>query len=278
MPTTSAGLSFVPNRATARSLSDAAKRSMNCVPTAVTSVGPEPASPTRARRRRAPLRPRRHRTAPQPPATVDDGAASTAGVGRSRPCSQRYARGSQRANEIAKRSRNSPRGRYRWPVRSYCPSPWRVPPPPCSSSTTSRWCARWSPNICGATGCGSHELGDGSAALDWLEDHRPDLVVLDIMLPGTDGLACCAASGRRRHPGDPADGADRGARPCRSGLELGADDYVVKPFSPRELAARVRTVLRRRPRRSPTSVARLRRGCASTRRPARSTSTAGRSR
>ena len=38
---------------------------------------------------------------------------------------------------------------------------------------------------------------------------------------------------------------DRGARPCRSGLELGADDYVVKPFSPRELAARVRTVLRR---------------------------------
>jgi DNA-binding response OmpR family regulator len=89
------------------------------------------------------------------------------------------------------------------------------------------------------------ELGDGSAALGWLADHRPDLVVLDIMLPGTDGLGVLR---RLRGAGDipvilltaRAEELDRVL-----GLELGADDYVVKPFSPRELAARVRTVLRR---------------------------------
>jgi DNA-binding response OmpR family regulator len=89
------------------------------------------------------------------------------------------------------------------------------------------------------------ELGDGSAALAWLADHRPDLVVLDIMLPGTDGLGVLR---RLRGAGDipvilltaRAEELDRVL-----GLELGADDYVVKPFSPRELAARVRTVLRR---------------------------------
>jgi len=90
-----------------------------------------------------------------------------------------------------------------------------------------------------------HELGDGSAALEWLRDHRPDLVVLDIMLPGADGLSVLR---RIRSAGDipvilltaRTEELDRVL-----GLELGADDYVVKPFSPRELAARVRTVLRR---------------------------------
>jgi len=90
-----------------------------------------------------------------------------------------------------------------------------------------------------------HEVGDGTAALAWLADHRPDLVVLDIMLPGTDGLSVLR---HLRATGDipvilltaQADELDRVL-----GLELGADDYVVKPFSPRELAARVRTVLRR---------------------------------
>ena len=89
------------------------------------------------------------------------------------------------------------------------------------------------------------EAGDGSAALEWLQHHRPDLVVLDIMLPGTDGLTVLR---RLRAAGDipvilltaRAEELDRVL-----GLELGADDYVVKPFSPRELAARVRTVLRR---------------------------------
>jgi DNA-binding response OmpR family regulator len=90
-----------------------------------------------------------------------------------------------------------------------------------------------------------HEAADGPAALRWLADHRPDLVVLDVMLPGTDGLAIL----RQLRSGSDvpvilltarAEEADRVV-----GLELGADDYVVKPFSPRELAARVRSVLRR---------------------------------
>src|SRR5712692_11619478 len=86
---------------------------------------------------------------------------------------------------------------------------------------------------------------DGEAARALLERERPSLVVLDVMLPGIDGLSLCrwiratsalpvillTARGEE---------ADRIV-----GLELGADDYVTKPFSPRELATRVRTVLRR---------------------------------
>jgi DNA-binding response OmpR family regulator len=90
-----------------------------------------------------------------------------------------------------------------------------------------------------------HESADGGDALDWLERRSPDLVVLDIMLPGLDGLSVLR---RVRVAGDVpvilltarAEESDRIV-----GLELGADDYVVKPFSPRELAVRVRTVLRR---------------------------------
>lgn len=89
------------------------------------------------------------------------------------------------------------------------------------------------------------DVGDGREALDHLERHRPDLVILDIMLPGVDGLEVLSSI---------RDGADtpvillsaRGEETDRVlGLELGADDYLVKPFSPRELATRARAVLRR---------------------------------
>jgi DNA-binding response OmpR family regulator len=89
------------------------------------------------------------------------------------------------------------------------------------------------------------EAGDGDLARRLVEKHSPGLVVLDVMLPGTDGLELCRWI--RSHSDLPiimltarGEEADRIV-----GLELGADDYVTKPFSPRELAARVRTVLRR---------------------------------
>src|SRR2546425_3489187 len=86
---------------------------------------------------------------------------------------------------------------------------------------------------------------DGEAARAILERESPSLVVLDVMLPGTDGLSLCRwIRGKSDLPvilltarGEEADRI--------VGLELGADDYVTKPFSPRELATRVRTVLRR---------------------------------
>jgi DNA-binding response OmpR family regulator len=89
------------------------------------------------------------------------------------------------------------------------------------------------------------EASDGTAARGVIECSEPDLVVLDVMLPGTDGLELCRwIRGRSALPvimltarGEEADRI--------VGLELGADDYVTKPFSPRELAARVRSVLRR---------------------------------
>jgi len=89
------------------------------------------------------------------------------------------------------------------------------------------------------------EADDGDAARGMLEEKTPDLVVLDVMLPGTDGLELCRwIRGRSALPvilltarGEEADRI--------VGLDLGADDYVAKPFSPRELVARVRAVLRR---------------------------------
>jgi DNA-binding response OmpR family regulator len=89
------------------------------------------------------------------------------------------------------------------------------------------------------------EAGDGDAAKLLVDREQPDLVVLDLMLPGTDGLAVCRWI-RSRSDLPVIMLTARGEEADRIvGLELGADDYVTKPFSPRELAARVRTVLRR---------------------------------
>ncbi len=87
--------------------------------------------------------------------------------------------------------------------------------------------------------------GDGDTARELIEREPPGLVVLDLMLPGLDGLALCRwIRSRSDLPvimltalGEESDRI--------VGLELGADDYVTKPFSPRELAVRVRAVLRR---------------------------------
>ena len=89
------------------------------------------------------------------------------------------------------------------------------------------------------------EAGDGDAARRLIETDEPELVVLDVMLPGTSGLELCRWI-RSRSELPVIMLTARGEEADRIvGLELGADDYVTKPFSPRELAARVRTVLRR---------------------------------
>ena len=89
------------------------------------------------------------------------------------------------------------------------------------------------------------EAGDGVTARAAIESSDPDLVVLDVMLPGTDGLELCRWI-RSTSELPVIMLTARGEEADRIvGLELGADDYVTKPFSPRELAARVRSVLRR---------------------------------
>jgi DNA-binding response OmpR family regulator len=94
-------------------------------------------------------------------------------------------------------------------------------------------------------GLATLEAGDGDVARALIEARRPDLVVLDVMLPGADGLELCRWI-RSRSDVPVILLTARGEEADRIvGLELGADDYVTKPFSPRELAVRVRTVLRR---------------------------------
>jgi DNA-binding response OmpR family regulator len=89
------------------------------------------------------------------------------------------------------------------------------------------------------------EAADGDRARELVESESPSLVVLDVMLPGADGLELCRWI-RARSELPVIMLTARGEEADRIvGLELGADDYVTKPFSPRELAARVRSVLRR---------------------------------
>ena len=102
------------------------------------------------------------------------------------------------------------------------------------------------------SGYGVTHAADGASGLAALEAATPDLIILDLMLPDMDGLEVCrriksqaAASGGQPSPailmltakGDPMDRI--------VGLEIGADDYLPKPFEPRELLARIRAVLRR---------------------------------
>ena len=91
-----------------------------------------------------------------------------------------------------------------------------------------------------------HEAADGNAAWQGIVDQRPDLVVLDLSLPGTSGLDLLR---RLRESGDRTPVVVLSGRSGEGdrigGLDLGADDYLVKPFSPGELGARVRSVLRR---------------------------------
>ncbi|HYP85227.1 response regulator transcription factor [Variovorax sp.] len=102
----------------------------------------------------------------------------------------------------------------------------------------------------GQSGMAVRHAADGASGLAALQEQQPDLVILDLMLPDTDGLDICRRiralpDARAKVPvlmltakGDPMDRI--------IGLEIGADDYLPKPFEPRELLARIRAVLRRR--------------------------------
>jgi len=96
-----------------------------------------------------------------------------------------------------------------------------------------------------AAGFETHRIAEGPPVADWVRLHQPALVLLDLMLPGRDGLEVCRdVRAFSRVPiimtTARVEEIDR-----LLGLELGADDYVCKPYSPREVVARVRAVLRR---------------------------------
>lgn len=101
------------------------------------------------------------------------------------------------------------------------------------------------------------EAGDGYTALDLIAEKEPDLIVMDLMLPGIDGLTLTRQL--RQHSRVPVIMLTaRGETSDRvRGLDVGADDYLPKPFSPRELVSRIHAVLRRA---APVEAARLRFG------------------
>ncbi len=95
---------------------------------------------------------------------------------------------------------------------------------------------------------------DGETGISMVADESPDAIIVDLMLPGIDGLDVCRrlrASQRTAHIPVIMLTAKSSESDRVVGLELGADDYVTKPFSPRELAARVKAVLRRASPRDP---------------------------
>ncbi|MEH6911070.1 MAG: response regulator [Oceanicoccus sp.] len=90
-----------------------------------------------------------------------------------------------------------------------------------------------------------HWIHNGIDVIPWVKEHRPDLILLDLMLPGKDGISICTEIRQFSHCPvimitARVDEIDR-----LIGLELGADDYICKPFSPREVVARAKAVLRR---------------------------------
>ena len=91
----------------------------------------------------------------------------------------------------------------------------------------------------------TREVADGKLAIQVFEEYKPDLVLLDIMLPGADGYEDCKEI--RKHNRTPIIMLTAKGEIFDKvlGLELGADDYMVKPFDPKELMARVKAVLRR---------------------------------
>lgn len=95
------------------------------------------------------------------------------------------------------------------------------------------------------SGFHTHCIYEGASVIEWIKTNNPSLILLDLMLPGKDGMEVC--KGIRAFSNTPiimvtarVEEIDR-----LLGLELGADDYICKPFSPREVVARVKAVLRR---------------------------------
>ena len=105
-----------------------------------------------------------------------------------------------------------------------------------------------------------HVAYDGLQALELARQKRPDLVVLDLLLPGLDGLDVCRILRAESKVPIIMLTAKTTEQDRLAGLELGADDYVTKPFSPRELMARVRAVLRRAGIDAPAGPAEMRLG------------------
>lgn len=98
----------------------------------------------------------------------------------------------------------------------------------------------------GYAGHSVRSAGDGAALRALLDERVPDLVVLDVVMPGEDGLSIARALRARHALGIIMLTASGTVVDRVVGLEIGADDYIVKPFEPRELLARVEAVLRRR--------------------------------
>jgi two-component system response regulator BaeR len=90
-----------------------------------------------------------------------------------------------------------------------------------------------------------HCLHEGSAVVDWVRENQPDLILLDLMLPGKDGIEICREIRCFSQVPIIMVTARVEEQARLTGLDIGADDYICKPFSPREVVARVKAVLRR---------------------------------